>query len=620
MDPMQPIDGAAALSPDEPVTAGSIGSWTLTYIVGEDEIQPGGVLCLTVPAGFTPPQADHPAAPGFVTASCTAARVTLALALEEDEEGNPEPGGLGGFDVKIFLDTAPVHRRERIVVIYGDRSGGSPGAFARQIAGEARFRVRVQTGRGEMVFRPLKRPPALQIVAGALQDLAAVVPSLVEVEKPFPVRVLARDPFGNTTDLSGSERVELKAERGDLRWPSSFALRSADGISQPAAKSAGGPCRIRATDAASGMEGLSNPFFAMERLNEVLLWGDLHGHSALSDGSAHPDAYYAHGRDVAHLNFAAVTDHLSADAPEEAWWEAIRASAMAFDEAGRFIPLIGLESRDSSGGHHNLYFQDLIPLSEPPDDAGPSAFLGGENRRNRETLVVPHVHGRSSWNEPELRTVRLAEVYSCWGSAERWGTSRSNTHPTRHPGGTIQAALAFGLHLGLVAGSDTHTGFPGNAVRIRTQPRHPGGLTAVYADAFTRPALWAGLKRRRCYATTGARIILHFEIEDYPMGSEIDLGGPDDPLIKGRAVSVKVYGTSRISRIDVVRNNADICSYRGDNDVVQFRWVDAQDLTRISVPRPACRHPLTYYYVRVLQEDGEMAWSSPIWLTLTYLP
>lgn len=104
------------------------------------------------------------------------------------------------------------------------------------------------------------------------------------------------------------------------------------------------------------------------------------------------------------------------------------------------------------------------------------------------------------------------------------------------------------------------------------------------------------------------------------MGSEIDIGGPDDPLIKGRAITVKVYGTSRISRIDIVRNNADICSYRGDNEVVQFRWVDAQDLTRISIPRPASRHPLTYYYVRVLQEEGEMAWSSPVWLTLTYLP
>ena len=151
------------------------------------------------------------------------------------------------------------------------------------------------------------------------------------------------------------------------------------------------------------------------------------------------------------------------------------------------------------------------------------------------------------------------------------------------------------------------------------QSRYPGGLTAVYADAFTRPAFWVGLKNRRCYATTGARIILDFEIDGYPLGAEIDIGGPDDPLIKSRAVAVRAYGSSRINSIDIVRNNSEICSYRGDNEVVRFRWVDSQDLTRVSIPRPTCKHPLTFYYVRVRQEDGEMAWSSPIWMALTYL-
>jgi hypothetical protein len=320
---------------------------------------------------------------------------------------------------------------------------------------------------------------------------------------------------------------------------------------------------------------------------------------------------------VAHLDFTAITDHLQPGFSEGTGWEEICSAASAFDEAGRFIPLIGFEDKALSGGHRNVYFQDLA--ARLPNDFV-NTLSNEKDKRGDDTLVIPHAHGRTSWASSDLRSARLAEIYSCWGSAERWGTTCSNTHPSRHPGSTIQAGLAHGLRLGLVAGSDTHTGFPGSALRVRMQPRHRSGLTAVYADAFTRPALWTGLKGRRCYATTGARIVLNFEVEGYPMGSEIDLGGPDDPLIKGRAIAVKVYGTSRISCIDVVRNNADICSYRGDNEVVQFRWVDAQDLTRISVPRPASKHPLTYYYVRVLQENGEMAWSSPIWLTLTYLP
>lgn len=617
MTDLQPIDGTAMLSPDDPVVAGSAGTWTLTYTVGENEIQPGGVVCLTLPAGFTPPQVDHPGAPGFVTASCTASRATLALVVEEVEAGAPEPGGgIRGADLKLFLDTAPVQRREKIVVVYGDRSGGSQGAFACRMVGEAMFQIAVQTGRGEMAFRPLRQSPVLRIVAAETRRIAVLIPSVVEVEKPFPVHLLTHDAFGNVQPASG-DRFELKAERGDLRLPSTLTLKGSDGALRAAAKVAGGPCCIRAVDREGGIEGFSNPLLASERPDAVLLWGDLHGHSTRSDGSAPPDAYYAHARDVAHLDFTAITDHLHPEFSEEAGWEEVCSAASVFNEAGRFIPLVGFEDRDTSGGHCNVYCQGLVP----PEGFTSTASTPGKEGTNRgDALIVPHAHGRTSWGSPDLRGVRLAEIYSCWGNAERWGAICSNTHPSRHPNSTIQAGLAYGLRLGLVAGSDTHTGSPGSALRVRMQSRHRGGLTAVYADAFTRPALWAGLRDRRCYATTGARIILKFEVEDYPMGSEIDIGGPDDPLIKGRAIAVKTYGTSRISRIDVVRNNADICSYQGDNEVVQFRWVDAQDLTRISVPRPASRHPLTYYYVRVLQEDGGMAWSSPIWLTLTYLP
>ncbi len=74
MEENDSIDGTATISPDEPVVAGTPGSWTLTYTVGEDGIQPGGAVRLTIPKGFTPPQMDHPGGPGFVSATSTAPR------------------------------------------------------------------------------------------------------------------------------------------------------------------------------------------------------------------------------------------------------------------------------------------------------------------------------------------------------------------------------------------------------------------------------------------------------------------------------------------------------------------------------------------------------------------
>src|SRR3989339_2261472 len=40
-----------------------------------------------------------------------------------------------------------------------------------------------------------------------------------------------------------------------------------------------------------------------------IYWGDVHGHSSLSDGKGSPDDYFTHARDVARLDFAILTDH-----------------------------------------------------------------------------------------------------------------------------------------------------------------------------------------------------------------------------------------------------------------------------------------------------------------------
>ena len=50
---------------------------------------------------------------------------------------------------------------------------------------------------------------------------------------------------------------------------------------------------------------------------------------------------------------------------------------------------------------------------------------------------------------------------------------------------------------------------------------------------------------------------------------------------------------------------------------VAFEWVDEQDLSKIVLQRSVRGAAQTcYYYLRVTQEDGEIAWSSPIWFSL----
>jgi len=81
-----------------------------------------------------------------------------------------------------------------------------------------------------------------------------------------------------------------------------------------------------------------------------------------------------------------------------------------------------------------------------------------------------------------------------------------------------------------------------------------------------------------------------------------------------RVLQVEACGTISIAEIDVVRNGRDIYIYKGDNIHKKFQWVDKEDFKSVCL-YGYDEMPFIYYYVRVVQEDGELAWSSPIWIS-----
>ena len=121
---------------------------------------------------------------------------------------------------------------------------------------------------------------------------------------------------------------------------------------------------------------------------------------------------------------------------------------------------------------------------------------------------------------------------------------------------------------------------------------------AVLAEELTREAVWDAMKKRRVYATTGARILIDFTINGQMIGEELTLSRKEVPALKFRVV-----GTDSIKKINIVRDNKDIYSIAPKSDTARLTFVDREKRSGVS-----------FYYLRVTQEDGHIAWSSPIWV------
>lgn len=89
-----------------------------------------------------------------------------------------------------------------------------------------------------------------------------------------------------------------------------------------------------------------------------------------------------------------------------------------------------------------------------------------------------------------------------------------------------------------------------------------------------------------------------------------------DLTLAAREFGVRVHGTAGIRAVEIVRNNREVHGRPGDGLDAVFEWTDTEPLAEINLPpaRFAAR-PFTFYYLRVTQDDGQMAWASPIWIT-----
>ena len=102
-----------------------------------------------------------------------------------------------------------------------------------------------------------------------------------------------------------------------------------------------------------------------------------------------------------------------------------------------------------------------------------------------------------------------------------------------------------------------------------------------------------------------------------PMGSETSTAAKPG-LRVNRHLSGYVAGTDKIKKLEIIRNGKVIKTFTSETYWLDFTFDDLTPLEKVVVDAKDKKPPFVFYYIRATQEDGHIAWGSPIWVD--YVP
>lgn len=644
---MSPPDlGAIDIRCDDPLVAGALTTIAFDYTVGAAGLAEGGRLRVGLPhVGWGRPEVGQyyfwsAFASGKDRRYTQYDRVNTTVRLETNTgavallETEPRfrkpwtfpPSWLRDYDrwwLTVTLEDAGLDPGDRIIITYGDPQQKPLTARVQRFPEAKLCFLAFADARADGDFKEVGGSPWMTSVrAGEASHIDVVCPSIVLPGQTPQAHVAYTDavraapenaPEVDRLDLGVDGKTSLR--RVDVCRKTDAVRIDTPELASP--REGNESLRITIHDPRRGLAATGNP--ALTRAEgPQLFFGDLHGQSQYHSWNPEeevgiscntPIECLRYARDIAGLDFCALTDTHSIT--KEIWAEEVDA-AQRMNEPGRFIAFQGSEVGDDVNGHRNLIFAGDDP--EPgiravtPTEKGDGVTevrtpeMQKRYARRDDCILIPH-HTKMwlDWDcyDPGLEPV--AEIYSIWGSGERSGT---DMWILREMTGGVQEALARGYRIGFIGGSDTHAGMPGRSFAESDRDDFmifKAGYAAVWADELTRRGIMKALRARRCYATTGARMILETFIEDQPMGAEIPWPDSSRP----RVLRIDVWGTEDVDTVTLVKNNADVHVFKPRDAEAHLTWEDKEQAGNGD-----------YYYVRVIQRDGNRAWSSPMWLEL----
>jgi hypothetical protein len=332
-----------------------------------------------------------------------------------------------------------------------------------------------------------------------------------------------------------------------------------------------------------------------------LLRGEFHRHTEISGDGAGDGALedlWRYAIDCAGLDWIGDGDHDNGGHKEYTWWLTQKSTDL-YHSPRRFTPMFTYErSVQYPHGHRNVMFARRGVRTLPRLQADGGGISDDDTKmlydylNELDGICASHTSATTGmgtdWRDNDPKAEPFVEIFQGHrNSYEHLGAPRVGRSPAEaiagmQPYGMVWNALALQYKLGFQASSDhisTHISY---AVAI--------------AEEHNRAAILDAFRRRHCYAATD-NILLDVRSGTHLMGDEFDADGPV-------RFKIMAHGTRPIAKVDIIKDFVYVYTTEPRAPRVEFEWTDEER-----------RAPgLSWYYVRVIQDDGELAWGSPFWV------
>ena len=307
-----------------------------------------------------------------------------------------------------------------------------------------------------------------------------------------------------------------------------------------------------------------------------LFCGQVHAHTAESDGMGTPAEAMKHARHISHMDFFAVTDHTHY--MEEGDYAKQRRTADKHNVPGEFAALYGFEmtwnNQNGYFGHTNLLGSDWINLY-------PAQTTLAEYYRQvaaDHTAIAMFNHPDDLWGNMDELAWQDEELAARYCLAEINGAQHDACYAL---------ALSRGWRVAPLYNEDNHARDWGES----------GGMGYVLAPALTRENIMNAMRRRRTYSTTDRTMKVYYRVNGAWLGAVLD--NPEKLTVEVDITTAREEGIGKIELMT--------------EDNVVMATVDAGALTTFSWS-VEINPDFDYYYLRITSDDAYTV-TAPVFIT-----